>query len=87
MIKTIVTAAIAGALALGLATAAIAGEFGDMCSWGLANGKTVKTDCSVNAAIKGKTYCFSNKEAMGEFMKNPDANLAKAATVYGEKHG
>ena len=23
----------------------------------------------------------------GEFMKNPDANLAKAATVYGEKHG
>jgi YHS domain-containing protein len=85
MIKTIVTSALAGALGLGLATAAIAGEFGDMCSWGLANGKTVKTDCSVNAAIKGKTYCFSNKEAMGEFMKNPDANLAKAQVVYGEK--
>ena len=87
MIKTIVTAAIAGALALGLATAAIAGEFDNKCSWGLANGKTVKTDCSVNAAIKGKTYCFSNKQAKTEFMKNPDANLAKATPSYGEKHG
>jgi YHS domain-containing protein len=85
MIKTIATSVLAGAFALGLATAAIAGEFGDMCSWGLANGKTVKTDCSVNAAIKGKTYCFSNAQAKTEFMKNPDANLAKAATVYGEK--
>ena len=86
MIKTIVTSALAGVLALGLATAAIAGEFGDMCSWGLANGKKVKTDCSVNAAIKGKTYCFSNKEAMGEFMKNPKDNLAKAQTYYSSKH-
>jgi YHS domain-containing protein len=87
MIKTIVTSALAGALAICLATAAIAGEFDNMCSWGLANGKKVKTDCSVNATIKGKTYCFSNEPAKTEFMKSPDANLAKAATVYGEKHG
>ena len=87
MIKTIVTSALAGLLALGLATAAFAGEFDNMCSWGLANGKEVKTDCSVNGAIKGKTYCFSNEQAKTEFMKNPDANLAKAASVYGEKHG
>ena len=53
---------------------------------GLANGKEVKTDCSVNGTIKGKTYCFSNEEAKTEFMKNPDAS-AKAASVYGEKHG
>ena len=85
MIKAIVTSALAGAFALGLATAAIAGEFDNQCSWGLANGKKVLTDCSVNAAIKGKTYCFSNEQAKTEFMKNPDANLAKAATVYGEK--
>ena len=38
MIKTIVTSALAGAFALGLATAAFAGEFDNMCSWGLANG-------------------------------------------------
>jgi len=59
IIKTIVMSALAGALALGIATAAVAGEFDNMCSWGLANGKMVKTDCSVNAAINGKTYCFS----------------------------
>jgi hypothetical protein len=39
MIKTIVMSALAVAFTLGLATAAIAGEFGNMCSWGLANGK------------------------------------------------
>ena len=39
MIKTIVTSALAGAFALGLATAAIAGEFGDMCSWALPTAK------------------------------------------------
>jgi YHS domain-containing protein len=89
MIKTIVTSALAGAFALGLATAAIAatGEFDNMCSWGLANSKEVKTDCSVNATIKGKTYCFSNEQAKTEFMKSPDANLAKAVSFYGEKHG
>jgi YHS domain-containing protein len=89
MIKTIVTSALAGAFALGLATAAIAatGQFDNMCSWGLANSKEVKTDCSVNADIKGKTYCFSNEQAKTEFMKSPDANLTKAQSFYGEKHG
>jgi YHS domain-containing protein len=86
--KRYVTSALAGAFALGLATAAIAatGQFGDMCSWGLANHKSVKTDCSVNTTIKGKTYCFSNEQAKSEFMKNPDANLAKAETFYKSEH-
>ena len=57
---------------LGLATAAFAaaGQFDNMCSWGLANHKDVKTDCSVNASIKGKTYCFSSPEAKADFMKS-----------------
>ena len=29
-----------------------------MCTQALATGKDVQTDCSVNATIKGKTYCF-----------------------------
>jgi YHS domain-containing protein len=87
MVRTYITSAVAGVFLLGLATAAVAGEFDNQCSWGLANGKHVKTDCSVNAAIKGKTYCFSNEQAKTEFMKAPDANLAKATTVYGERHG
>ena len=80
--------AIAGALTLGLTTAAFAvtGQFGDMCSWGLANHKDVQTDCSVNAAIKGKTYCFSSADAKSQFMKNPSGNLTKAESFYKSEH-
>ena len=87
MVKAYIKSAVAGVFLLGFATAAIAGEFDNQCSWGLANSKHVKTDCSVNAAIKGKTYCFSSEQAKTDFMKDPGANLAKAATFYGEKHG
>ncbi len=89
MIRTYLTSALVGAFALGLATAAFAaaGQFDDMCSWGLANNKEVKTDCSVNATIEGKTYCFSNEDAKANFMKDPDANLAKAQSFYSKSHG
>ena len=72
--------ALAVALMLGLATTAYAatGEFSNMCSWGLANHKDVPTDCSVNASFKGKTYCFSSRDAKSQFMKNPSSNLTKA---------
>jgi YHS domain-containing protein len=88
MISTYVRSALVGAFALGLATAAFAatGQFDNMCSWGLANQKDVQTDCSVNATIKGKTYCFSNDQAKADFMKNPDANLAKAEAFYKSEH-
>jgi YHS domain-containing protein len=73
-----------------LATAAFAateGEFDNMCAMGLAMGKEVKTDCSINAEIDGKTYCFGSEDAKAEFMKNPQGNLAKAQahTMHGEK--
>ena len=42
----------------------------------------MKTDCSVNAQLNGKTYCFSYEDAKTQFMKNPDANLKKAETYY-----
>ena len=88
MIRTTLKPALAGAVLLGAATMAFAatGEFDNMCSWGLANHKTVQTDCSVNATIKGKTYCFSNAEAKASFMKNPEANLAKAESFYKSEH-
>jgi YHS domain-containing protein len=88
MIRTYVTSALAGAFALGLATTALAatGQFDNMCSWGLANQKDVKTDCSVNTTIQGKTYCFSSDQAKADFMKNPDANLAKAESFYKSEH-
>jgi YHS domain-containing protein len=87
MIRTYITSALAGAFVLGAATAfAATGQFDNMCSWGLANSKEVKTDCSINASIKGKTYCFSNADAKANFMKNPDANLAAAQAFYSKTH-
>ena len=73
---------------LGFATAALAvtGEYGNMFSMGLALGKDIQTDCSINAKLQGKTYCFGSKEAMAEFMKDPTANLAKAQAYYSKKH-
>ena len=88
MIRTYVTPILAGAFVLGLATAALAvtGEFDNMCAMGLTAHKEVKTDCSVNATYKGKTYCFGNEQAKADFMKNPDANLAKAEAFYKSEH-
>ena len=57
-----------------------------MCTMGLALGKDIQTDCSINAQVQGKTYCFGSKEAMTEFMKNPKGNLTKAQTYYSKKH-
>jgi YHS domain-containing protein len=88
MVRSYITSAFAGALLLGFATAALAvtGEYGNMCSMGLALGKDIQTDCSINAQLQGKTYCFGSKEAMAEFMKDPTTNLAKAQAYYSKKH-
>jgi YHS domain-containing protein len=88
MFKAYVMPAVAGAFLLGLATAAgaVTGEFGNMCAASLAAGKDTQTDCSINAQIEGKTYCFGSKEAMTEFMKAPKENLAKAKAYYSSKH-
>ena len=88
MTRGYITSAFAGALLLGLSTAALAvtGEFDNMCTQGLASGKDVKTDCSVNTTLDGKTYCFGNEAAKIEFMKDPKGNLAKAQSYYSSKH-
>jgi YHS domain-containing protein len=89
MRRSYITSAFAGALLLGLGTTAalaVTGEFNNMCTMGLASGKDIQTDCSINAQLQGKTYCFGSKEAMAEFMKNPKENLAKAQTYYSKKH-
>ena len=88
MIRRSVISALAGAFVLGSVSVALAatGQFDNMCSWGLANHKDVQTDCSVSAPIKGKTYCFSSTDAKANFMKNPDANLAKAEAFYKSEH-
>ena len=89
MITSCVRSAIAGALIFGVATAAVAatkGQFGNMCTMGLALHKNVPTNCSVNTIYKGNTYCFGNEQAKSQFLKNPKANLAKAETFYRKEH-
>jgi YHS domain-containing protein len=89
MRSSYITSAIAGVVVLGLATAAVAatkGEFNNMCTEGLALGKDVPTDCSVNAPIKDKTYCFGSEQAKADFMKDPEGNLANAQAYYQSKH-
>ena len=54
MRRSYITSAFAGALLLGLGTTAalaVTGEFGNMCTMGLASGKDIQTDCSINAQI------------------------------------
>jgi YHS domain-containing protein len=88
MMRSYITSAFAGALLLGLATAALAvtGEFDNMCTMGLASGKDIQTDCSINTEIQGKTYCFGSKEAMTQFMADPSGNMGKAQAYYSSKH-
>lgn len=89
MFKSYLSSVLAGTLVLGLAVAAMAatkGEYDNLCTMGLALDKDVQTDCSVNATIEGKTYCFGNEEAKTEFMKDPKGNLAKADAYYDKKH-
>ena len=88
MVRSFITSAFAGALLLSFATAAFAvtGEYGNMCTMGLALGKDIQTDCSINAQLQGKTYCFGSKEAMTQFMADPSGNMAKAQAYYSKKH-
>ncbi len=76
--RAYIASAVVGSLMLATAAVAATGEYDNMCTMGLAMGKEVKTDCSINGQIDGKTYCFGSEEAKTTFMKDPKGNLAKA---------
>jgi YHS domain-containing protein len=88
MVRAYLTSALSGAFLLGMATAAFAasGEYDNMCAMGLALGKDIATDCSINAEIGGKTYCFGSEDAKADFMKDPEGNLAKAQEYFAKEH-
>jgi YHS domain-containing protein len=78
----------AAALLLGgdaLALAGREGEFDGECVMGLALGKDIKTDCSVNTTFNGKIYCFGNETAKAVFLKRPEEFLTKARVYYSSK--
>ncbi len=88
MSRGYITSALAGALLLGLTTAALAvtGEYDNMCTQGLASGKDVRPTAPSTRTMEGKTYCFGSQAAKTEFMKDPKGNLAKAQSYYSRKH-
>jgi YHS domain-containing protein len=61
------------------------GEFGGQCVMGLALGKDIHTDCSVNTVYLGKKYCFGNETARTLFLKRPDDFLLQAHIYYSSK--
>lgn len=78
---------IAAVIALGLgvslgAQPVFAGDddaaFGGECVMGLALGKDIQTDCSVNTVYLGTKYCFGNETARKLFLKRPDDFLLQA---------
>ncbi len=88
MPKTMRLAAIAAMVSLSLslpAFAATEGEFDNDCVMGLALGKEIKTDCSINTVYAGSTYCFGNETAKQLFLKKPEEFLLKAHIFYSSK--
>ena len=87
MTKALILSAVAAACLCGLATTAFgaSGEYDELCAMGLALGKDIQTDCSINETINGKKYCFGNETARTIFMKDPEGNLAKAEVYYSSK--
>lgn len=54
-------------------------EFGNYCAQGLAEGKRIRTDCSVSwTAPDGRVYCFRSPDSRAVFLENPPINLEKA---------
>jgi YHS domain-containing protein len=88
MKRTAKRCAVAAALLMGLSVPAAAvneAEFDGECVMGLAFGKDIKTDCSVNTVYEGRTYCFGNETAKQLFLKKPDEFLLKAHVYHSSR--
>jgi YHS domain-containing protein len=88
MMRLGLLSAVAIAIVFGSAATALAEpewEFDGLCTMGLALGKEIKTDCSINAMLDCKTYCFGNEEAKIVFLKKPEQFLDQAAVFYMSK--
>jgi hypothetical protein len=82
MRRLYICSAVIGAVALGIAGAAGAGEYKNADALSVAQGKPKRTDCSIKEDVDTKTYCFGDEAAKAEFMKDAKANVAKADTYW-----
>ncbi len=63
-------------------------EFGGQCAMGLADGKRIKTDCTINwTAADGKLFCFGNEDSKAIFLKDPETNIRKATEQFAMEDG
>ncbi|ODR98779.1 hypothetical protein AUC68_06105 [Methyloceanibacter methanicus] len=89
----VILLAVAAVLVLGAGAPALqaaSGEepaFGGDCVMGLALGKDIHTDCSVNTVYNGTKYCFGNETAKMLFLKRPDDFLLQAHIYYSSREG
>lgn len=54
---------------------------------GLAAGTHVKTDCSINLELGGKTYCFTTRTSMEFFEDSPQTYLSAARKFFDGSSG
>src|SRR5262249_35900072 len=86
--RTLLRSAIVGSLLFAVSgdTAfATEGEFGGEGGMGLALGKDIKTDCSVNSINNGEKQKTAYEMARELFLKKPDEFLLKAQVYYSSK--
>jgi len=58
-------------------------EFSGECVMGLAEGRHIKTDCTVTwISPENKTYCFRSGDAKTVFLQNPERNVQKAVEFF-----
>jgi YHS domain-containing protein len=48
----------------------------------LAAGTHIKTDCSINLALNGKTYCFTTRMSLDFFEQSPQNYLSAAQRFF-----
>jgi hypothetical protein len=60
-------------------------EFKNECTMGLAMKKHIPTDCSVMwKSENGKTYCFQDRTAKEEFLKDTEGNRKNAEVFWSQ---
>ncbi len=83
MRKTVIFATMTGAMLLGLATAAFAatGEYDDMCTMGLALGKEIKTDCSINAVDRRQDLLLRQRGSQDDLHEGSEGKSRQGAGI------
>ena len=65
-----------------IACSANAAEFGDNCTFSLAEGRLFKTHCLISTEFEHKTYCFGSEASKDAFLEDPKTMIAKAQIFY-----